>query len=164
MPAIIRISDVRAALRPALGSEMVDGTDVAEQAAHVLRSFAPYKDTFESLAEKLANTLFNVLFNTLGPAMTVRRDNGDAARIHIRDLPEIADDVMYALFRGLTVYSVNYQNLQDYALRSGSLSAMRTLLESYGEFMPEEDRACMARVIREGYAKARYAAWLPEEA
>ena len=162
MPAMVKLSDVRAALRPVLGSELVDGAEVAEQAAHVLRSYAPYKDTFETLAEKLANTLFNALYTLLGPAMTVRLDDGALVRIHIRDLPDIADEVLYALFTGLTVYSVSYQNLQDYALRSGSLSAMRTLLESYGAFMSAEERECMGRVVRDGYPEARWSRWMKE--
>ncbi|MBQ8655284.1 MAG: hypothetical protein IJ507_10155 [Clostridia bacterium] len=163
MPAMIRISDVRRALRPALGSDMVDGTDVAEQAAHTLRSYAPYRDTFETLSERLKNVLFNALYTSVGPSMTVRLDNGRMERIRLGDLEAIADDCMYALFDGLTVYSVNFQNLKDYTLRSESLSALRVLWEKYDAFQSGEEKALMARIIRENYPPERYRGWLPEQ-
>ncbi len=162
MPASVSICDVRQALRPSLGSELVDGTDVAEQAAQVLRAYASYRDTFFTVQERLANVLFNVLYALLGPSMTVRLDDGGSARIRISDLPDIADDAMYALFTGLTVYSVNYENLKDYSLRAGSLSAMRVLYEKYDAFQSPEEKRLMARVIRGGYPRSRYTAWLPE--
>ena len=149
MPAVVRISDVRSALRPLLGSDMVDGTDVADQAAQAMRSFASYRDTFEALAERVANVLFNVLYTTLGPSMTVRLDDGRMTRIHIGDLPVIADACLYALFSELTVYSVTYGNLKDYAMRAGSISAMRVLCEKYDEFQSPEEKELMARVIQE---------------
>ena len=164
MPAIIRITDVRRALAPRLGSELVDGTDIADQVAQVLRGYASYRDTLEQLAERLANTLFNALYNILGPSMTVRLDNGAFTRIRLSDLPEIADDALYALFNQLTVYSVNYETLKDYSLRAESLSAMRVLYEKYDDFQSPEEKALMARVIRTGYPPARYEAWLPREA
>ena len=162
MPASVRVSDVRQALRPSLGSGVVDGTPVAEQAALVLRAYASYRDTFDTVQERLANTLFNALYALLGPSMTVRLDDGSSVRIRISDLPDIADDAMYALFNGLTVYSVNYENLKDYSLRAGSLSAMRVLYEKYDAFQSPEEKRLMARVIRGGYPPSRYVSWLPE--
>lgn len=163
MPAIVRTSDVRAALAPRLGTELVAGTDIAEQAARTLRGYASYRDTFEDLAERLANTLFNALYSVLGPSMTVRLDDGSLSRIRISDLPEIADDALYAVFTSLTVYSVTYENLKDYSLRAGSLSAMRVLLERYDEFQSPEEKALMVQVIRGGYPPHRYQSWLPGE-
>lgn len=149
MPAVIRTSDVRRALRPWLGSDMVEGTDVAEQAAQALRSFAPYRDSFETLAERVANALFNALYTVLGPSMTVRLDDGRMVRIRIGDLPVIADACLYALFCGLTVYSVTYQNLKEYAMRAGSISAMQVLCEKYDEFQSPQEKELMERVICE---------------
>lgn len=163
MPAVIRTSDVRRVLRPWLGSAMVDGSDVAEQAAQVLRGYASYRDTLEMLAERVANALFNTLYALLGPSMTVTLDDGRTVRIHISDLPSIADECMYVLFSSMSVYSVTYRNLKDYSLRSGSMSAMRALWEKYDEFQSGEEKALMARVIRENCPKERYQGWLPEQ-
>lgn len=164
MPAVIRTSDVRRVLRPWLGSDMVEGTDVVEQTAKTLRAFASYRDTFEMLAERVANTLFNALYSTLGPSMTVRLDDGQSVRIRIGDLPAMADECMYVLFSGLSVYSVTYQNLKDYSMRSGSLSAMRALWERYDDFQSPEEKHLIARVIRENCPAERYRTWLPEDA
>ena len=58
MPAAVRTDSVREALRPYLGSAMVDGTDVAEQAAQALRTYAPYRDGLEDVAERVRYNLF----------------------------------------------------------------------------------------------------------
>lgn len=162
MPAVIRLSEVRHALRPCLGSAMVDGTDIAEQAAQAMRSFASYRDTFESLAERVANVLFNALYSALGPSMTVQLDDGRLSRIRISDLPGIADECLYVLFSSMAVYSVTYQNLKDYAMRAGSISAMRVLWEKYDAFQSAEEKQLLARVVRENCPQDRQTDWLKE--
>lgn len=164
MPVAISTYSVKCALRPYLGSDMVDGTPIAEEAAHVLRSFAPYRDTLEELAERLSNVLFDVLYSALGPRMTVRLDNGDLIRIMMKDLPDVADAAMGALFDTMTVYSVNFQTLKDYSLRTGSLSAMRVLYQKYDDFQSSDEKALMARIIRDNHPKSRYESWLRDEA
>ena len=67
MPAAVRTDSVREALRPYLGSAMVDGTDVAEQAAQALRTYAPYRDELEDVAERVRRALFDCLYGALGP-------------------------------------------------------------------------------------------------
>ena len=94
--------------------------------------------------------------------MAVRLDDGRLLRVRMQDLPDVADAAMGALFEGMTVYSVNYQTLKDYSLRTGSLSAMRVLYLRYGAFQPPEEKALMARIIRERYPRERYAAWLDD--
>lgn len=162
MPVAIRTQSVRDALRPRLGSAMVEGCDVADRAAAVLRGYAPYRDTLEDLAERLCNVLFDCLYGMLGPGMTVRLDDGRMQRIHMRELPDIADDVLGALFEAMTVYSVSYNNLKAYAMRTGSLSAMRVLYQQYDEFQTAEEKAIIARILRDN-APDRAAAWLGDE-
>ena len=162
MPTAVRTDSVREALRPYLGSAMVYGTDVAEQAAQALRTYAPYRDELEDVAERVRRALFDCLYGALGPRMAVRLDDGRMLRIRMQDLPEVADAAMDALFEGMTVYSVNYQTLKDYSLRTGSLSAMRALYLRYDAFQPPEEKALMARVIRERYPRERYEGWLAD--
>ncbi len=164
MPVAISTYSVKCVLRPYLGSDMVDGTGIAEEAAHVLRSYAPYRDTLEDLSERLSNTLFDVLYSTLGPRMTIRLDNGEMVRIMMKDLPDMADAVLGALFDTMTVYSVNFQTLKDYSMRTGSLSAMRVLYQKYDDFQSPEEKALMARIIRDNYPKHLYESWLKDEA
>lgn len=163
MPVAISTYNVKCALRPYLGSDMVDATPIAEEAAHALRSYAPYKETLEDLALRVANALFDVLYSVLGPRMTIRLDNGDLVRIRMDDLPFLADAVLGVMFDGMTVYSVNFQNLKDYSLRTGSLSAMRVLYQKYDDFQSQEEKDLMARIIRDNHPRERYATWLKDK-
>lgn len=163
MPVAISTYNVKCALRPYLGSDMVDATPIAEEAAHALRSYAPYKETLEDLALRVANALFDVLYSVLGPRMTIRLDNGDMVRIRMDDLPFLADAVLGVMFDGMTVYSVNFQNLKDYSLRTGSLSAMRVLYQKYDDFQSQEEKDLMARIIRDNHPRERYATWLKDK-
>lgn len=164
MPVAITTYSVKCVLRPYLGSDLVDGTPIAEEAAHVLRSYAPYRDTLEDLAQRLSNVLFDGLYSVLGPRMTVRLDGGELIRIRMQDLPDVADAVMGALFDSMTVYSVNFQTLKDYSLRTGSLSAMRVLYQKYDDFQSKEEKALMARIIRDNHPPFLYESWLKDEA
>lgn len=163
MPAAVTTYSVKCVLRPYLGSDMVDATPIAEEAAHVLRSYAPYRDTLEELAQRLSNVLFDVLYSVLGPRMTVRLDGGEIIRIRMQDLPDVADAVLGALFDSMTVYSVNFQTLKDYSLRTGSLSAMRVLYQKYDDFQSKEEKALMARIIRDNHPPFLYESWLKDE-
>lgn len=162
--AAVTTYSVKCVLRPYLGSDLVDGTAIAEEAAHVLRSYAPYRDTLEDLAQRLSNVLFDVLYSVLGPRMTVRLDGGELIRIRMQDLPDIADAVLGALFDSMTVYSVNFQTLKDYSLRTGSLSAMRVLYQKYDDFQSAEEKELMARIIRDNHPPFLYESWLKGEA
>lgn len=163
MPVAISTYHVKCALRPYLGSDMVDATPIAEEAAHALRAYAPYRETLEDLALRVANTLFDVLYSILGPRMTIRLDSGEVVRIRMDDLPFLADAVMGVMFEGMTVYSVNFQNLKDYSLRTGSLSAMRVLYQKYDDFQSQEEKELMARIIRDNHPRERYATWLKDK-
>lgn len=162
MPVAIQTDKVREALRPRVGSDMVDGTDIVERVAHTLRSYAPYRDTLEDLADQISNVLFDCLYAVLGPSMTVRLDGNRLTRIRIHDLPDLADDVLGVYFESMPVYSVSYTTLKDYSLRTGSLNAIRVLYQRYDAFQSPEEKALMARIVRDRFPKERYSAWLEE--
>lgn len=162
MGAVISQEAVARALAPWLGSMLVEATDIAPEAAHVLRAYAPYREDFEGLHHRVESFLFHTLHTLLGSAMTVVRDSGCRARIYVADLPLIADDLMGVLFDSLSPYSVNFAQLKDYSLRTGSLNAMRVLFQKYDSFQSPEEKALMARVIRENNPPWRYAHWLPQ--
>ncbi len=162
MPASVSTYDVKCSLRPYLGTELLTATSLAEDVAHVLRSYAPYKESLEQLAQRVADALFSGLYAALGPQMTLRLDGGAMARIHMQDIPDVADAALGVLFDGMTVYSVSFQTLKDYSLRTGSLSAMRVLYQKYDDFQSPEEKALMAQIIRDSHPRARYAAWLAD--
>ncbi|MBR4082618.1 MAG: hypothetical protein IKK21_12615 [Clostridia bacterium] len=154
---------VAQALRPWLGRALTEETSLCAGAAQIINAYAPYRDTLEDLAARLEKYLFDELYTLLGPAMTLRLDDGRALRIRMRELPELADEIMGAMFEGMQVYSVTYDNLKDYAMRAGSLSAMRVLYQKYGEFQSPDETALLMRIIRERCPAWRYAQWLPAE-
>lgn len=155
---------VREALRSRFGSSLVDEPGFADPLAAVLRSYAPYKDTFAGLAASVEDTLFNLLYDRLGPSMSVRMDNGSFRRIRTAEMKDAADDVMGVLFDQLKVYSVSCNALQAYVLESGSFSAMRVLYTRYEGFMSAGERKVLARVIRETRPPACWEEWLPADA
>ncbi|MGN0778652.1 MAG: hypothetical protein ACI4MJ_05850 [Aristaeellaceae bacterium] len=164
MSAIVKTADVHLALTAWLGTALVERTGIAIETAQLLRGYVSGRDTLQELAEQLANRLFQTLYNVLGPSMTVRLDDGTRCRIHLSDLPDMADDALYALLCHLPVHATHYQMLKDYSLRAGSLSAMRVLYEQYDAFQAPEEKALMVRVIRGGYPPARYSSWLSGDA
>ena len=160
MAAVISQRDVEQVLTPWLGTFTAVRTGLAEEAAHILRSYAPYKEDFEALHKRLESFLFSALHGILGPSMTVTRDDGSLVRVYVRDLYYIADDLMGVLFDSLSPYSVNFEALKDHSLRTGSLNAMRVLYQKYDAFQPPEEKELMARVIRENNPEWRYGYWL----
>ena len=154
---------VREALRSRLGSALVDEPGIPDRAAELLRSYAPYKDTFAGLAARLEDVLFNTLYERLGPSMTVRMDDGSTRRVRTAELKDAADDVMGVLFDQLKVYSISYDSLHSYCMETGSFSAMRTLCTRFGEFLPASERKIMARIIRDTRPPKDWESWLPPE-
>ena len=151
---------IREVLRSRLGSALVDEPGFAEPLADILRSYASYKDTFESLAEKVEDKLFNMLYDRLGSYMSVRMNDGTLRRVHTTELKDAADDVMGVFFDQLKVYSVNYEALQSYVMKSGSFSAMRVLYTRYGEMLSAGEKQMLARVIRDSRPQAEWEEWL----
>lgn len=150
-------------LQPYLGAPLVEGTELCAAVTRIINEYAPYRDTLEMVAKRVENCLFDQLYTMLGPAMTLRLDDGRLVRIRMQELPDLADEAMGALFEGMQVYSVNYDNLKDYAMRAGSLSAMRVLYQKYDEFQSPQEKELLVRIIRERCPAWRYAAWLPQE-
>lgn len=164
MPMHVTERQVREALRPYLGSALVDQTDLCAGAASLMRTYAPYRDTFEGMTERVEQCLFTRLYDLLGADMTLRLDDGRVKRVRMRELPELADEAMGALFDAMQVYSVNYAALKDYSMRAASLSALRVLYQRYGAFQSPEEKALLSRIIRERFPASRYEGWLREEA
>ena len=154
---------VREALRTRLGSLLVDEPGFADPLAGLLRSYASYKDTFAGMAARIEDKLFNMLYDRLGPAMSVHMNDGSMRRVRTAELKDAADDVMGVLFGQLRVYSVNFEALRSYTMESGSFSAMRTLYTRYGDFLSDDEKKVLARVIREARPRSEWEDWLSAE-
>ncbi len=148
--ANVRREDIQAALRPWLGHAVVEQTTICDQLHQVFLTYAPYKETYNDLANRIEHALFAGLYSVLGENMTLRREDGALVRIRMSDLPDLADAAMYAFFIGMEVYSVNYENLRAYVMETGSHSAMLALCNRFGRYLPQEDREVMEKLLREG--------------
>lgn len=151
------------ALRPRFGSALADTPGIWDRATAILQNYAPYKDTFESLASRLEDALFNIVYEQLGPSMGAVMNDGSVRRIRTAEMKDAADDVLGLLFEKLKVYSVTYDSLHEYCMTSGSFSAMRVLYTRYAEFMPSQERKILARVIRDSRPRSEWENWLDPE-
>ena len=154
---------VREALRSRFGSALADTPGIWDRTAALLQGYAPYRDTFESLASRLEDVIFNTLYEQLGPSMSARMDDGSVRRIRTAELKDAADDVMGVLFDSLKVYSVNYDSLHEYCMSAGSFAAMRVLYTRYADFMPAPERKIIARIIRDSRPRAEWETWIDPE-
>lgn len=154
---------VREALRSRFGSALADTPGIWDRTAALLQGYAPYRDTFESLASRLEDVIFNTLYEQLGPSMGARMDDGSVRRIRTAELKDAADDVMGVLFDSLKVYSVTYDSLHEYCMSAGSFAAMRVLYTRYADFMPAPERKIIARIIRDSRPRSEWETWIDPE-
>ena len=154
---------VREILRSRFGSRLVDIPGIWDRTASLLQRYAPYRDSFASLASDLEDAIFNAVYEQLGPSMGAQMDDGSVRRILSAEMKDAADDVLGLLFDNLKVYSVNYESLHEYCVATGSFSAMRVLYTRYAEFMSQSERKIMARIIRDSRPRSAWENWLDPE-
>lgn len=159
----VSLVDVCEALRPVLGSSLAEDRVLCENLAAAMEYYQANNMSLEELNQQLTAILFDGLYDHLGENMTLRRDDGTLARIYLKDIPVVADDAMWALFKAMPIYSTTFQSLKDYSMRSSSLSAMRVLYENFDRFQTDEENELMVRIIRERYPAIRYESWLKEK-
>ena len=153
---------IRGALRNCFGSALAEDPALVEGVSRVLDAFVPGRDSFGALSRRMEDFLFNALYDRLGPGMTLRMDNGVAERIRLSDLPRLADEMLYPLFASFKPWSLHYERLHAWWMESGSFSAMRALYLHFSDFLPDQDRQLIERVVRENLPAARHAAWFDD--
>ena len=157
---MIEAQQIQDALSPRLGSMLAGAPGFVDPALALLQSFSPQHDTFQELASRLEDVLFNAIYEHLGPGMSARMDDGTCRRIRLAELPEIADDAMGVLFDSPKVYSVSYEALHAYCMKTGSFSAMRCLYLRYESLMSPEERQVLSRIIRGSFPAERWRSFL----
>ena len=153
---------VRNALRNCFGSSLAEDAAMAEGVSQVLDAFVPGRESFADLSRRMEDYLFNALYERLGPGMALRMKDGTTARIRLSDLPRLADEMLYPFFASLKPWSVHYERLHAWWMESGSFSAMRALYLHFSDFLPDQDRLLIERVVRENVPAARQAAWFDD--
>lgn len=156
----IKEARVRTVLLPQLGTQTIDQTALAEQTTQILRDFAFRHQSLEELTKQLTDTIFSALYTHLGPRMTLTLDSGRQIRVHMAEIPDLADSLLGVLFDSFPDSEATLSLLRDYALRATSLSAMRALLTRFSAVQSPEEQAILRRIIRDNYPPERYEDWL----
>lgn len=127
------------------------GTALAHSSlsSHLAEKLRRYRtgDDLQRLREELRTEMFQSLYGILGAKMTVTLPNGENHRIRMDALPRLADNLLATLFEALGTSGMPKDTLMRFAMTSGSLCAMRTLLADYP--ITDRERALMERILRE---------------
>ena len=156
----VDVQAVERVLRPWVGSMLLSATPLAPDIAGILRSFAPYRQTFEELKEAVEHELFTSISRVTGGNMCIVLDDYGTRRLKLRDMQWMTDDVMGLVFDSLTIFSANFQKLNEYALREESLAALRVLYLKYQKFFTPEQFDFLVRMIKTIHPPERYESWL----
>lgn len=156
----VRTESVRRALAPMLGEGLVTQTPLCDHAAEMLRRYAPGRTTLEELQAHVRDVIFGDLFTLLGQKMLLTRENGVIIRIRLEDVDTLADEAVGVLLDVLQPPDLTLDILREFAMRGGSLSAVRVMLERYGRLLTEAEREMLVRIVRENYPPDRYQHWL----
>lgn len=158
----IRAEDVCAALAPLLGVRYVTTTPLCEHAAQVMRDYVPGRMTLAEVQSELKYAIFGDLYDSLGQGMLLQLENGVRLRLRLKDVDTLTDEALGVLLDSLAERGMSLYELRDFAMQSGLLSAMRVLLQRFGDGMVPMERAMFVRIIRENFPPDRYQAWLAE--
>lgn len=102
------------------------GTHAAERLRHYRVG-----DDLSALCEALRDGLFRDLYAILGPQMRVSMPDGRTRRFRMEEFPLLADELLAVLFESLGTTGMPKDTLMAFAMTSGSLCAMRTLMQFY---------------------------------
>ena len=88
----------------------------------------------------------------LGPQMRVSMPDGRTRRFRMEEFPLLADELLAVLFESLGTTGMPKDTLMAFAMTSGSLCAMRTLMQFYP--LSSAEKALMERILRENAPQA----------
>ena len=123
------------------------GTHAAEQLRHYRVG-----DDLSALCEALRDGLFRDLYAILGPQMRVSMPDGRTRRFRMEEFPLLADELLAVLFESLGTTGMPKDTLMAFAMTSGSLCAMRTLMQFYP--LSSAEKALLERILRENAPQA----------
>ena len=156
----IALQDMERVLRPWVGTTFLSSNSFAEELTQKLREHAPYRQTLYDLRADMESTIVTKLSRFTGGTMRVMLDNYHTVRLTLQDVQWMTDDVMGVLFEKLTPISINFEKLNEYALKVESLAAMRVLYQKYAPFFSEEEFRFLIGMIRKLYPAHLYETWL----
>jgi len=148
-------------LRPFLGTAFLRrNADLPGQAAAVLTSFRPARQTLRQAADQVDNLLFMRVREDTGGRMALTMDNGALIRLRMSDFSVMADELLYLLLENLPKTGQNQALIREYSMRSGSLSALRALYLLYRDMQEPEETETLRRVITSCHEPWRFRSWM----
>lgn len=160
MSVPIHAKSVRDALEPMLGARFVNTTPLCGDAADCLSLYAPSCMTLGAMYDRVKDVIFGDLYEALGQGMVLTLESGVRLRLRLKDVDTLADAALGVLMDALAPPALTLESLREYAFGTGSLSALRVLLQRYGNQLPELERNMLIRIIKENHPADRYSDWL----
>lgn len=149
---------IQQALSPRLGAEIAGLPELTAPLAKALRQYVPAREPLTLLAQRLESCLFDSLYEVLGDDMALSDGHGRWTRLRMEELPDLADAVMSVYFAALEPSAATCAQMMEYALRTGSVSAMAALCQRFDAFLPAAERTLIDRVLRDRCTPQAYAA------
>lgn len=156
----VKADDVRAALSPLLGDRFLRYTLLCAHAADVMNRFDVRSSPIDALLPLLKECIFSDVYNALGVEMTLTLESGMLLKLRLSDVDLLAEIALGVRLDAMDGPNLPLEQLRDYAMRTGSLSAMRVILQRHGGEIDSREREMWVRVICENYPAECYRHWL----
>ncbi|NLE69640.1 MAG: hypothetical protein GX611_05565 [Clostridiales bacterium] len=150
-------------LQPWLGADyLAEKAGLCSRLAALLHGFWPERDTLSHLAQQLDNLLFMAVREDTGGRMALLMDSGQLIRLRMNDFALMADELLYLLFATLPRSPFHLATIREYAMRSGSLSALRAQYLLYPHMQTPEETKTLYRVITTCHEPWRFRHWIDQ--
>lgn len=148
-------------LVPWLGSDFLNQQEgLCAEAAWLMHTWQPQKDSLQRLAAQLNDLLFLGVRDFTKGRLALLMDNGQLIKLRLDDFTRMADELLFLLLDTLAVIPYHQAVIREYAMRSGSLSALRALYLKYRGLQTPEETDTLRRVITSCHEPWRYRQWL----
>ena len=144
---MIAPAQVLAILIPWVGSSLSDPLFPAAEKISVRLSGYSLRRSPEEEREFVRQRVFESVFRLTGGSLLVFPSPGQQVTMCPDDFDTIADEIMFLLFDTFPADMLHLRVLEEYAERTGSLSALRKIYVSFGSLISVGERAALKRVI-----------------
>lgn len=157
---MIAAAQVISTLYPWLGARLSSCLEpMMEDLSVCMNGYSSRRDP-DMLRKEIDSRLFQALrFFTRGTFLTETPD-GTWVRIRTDDIAAMADELMTLVFEDFPTDDYHLRLLQQDALASGGLSALRALYTRFAPLQTAQELSAIAQVIRSCHPPFRWREWL----
>ena len=149
MPSLISIDDISDVLCSHIGSFIVASCPLAYDLMMAMSLFHPGKTDFAALHDQLYGIVITGISRATGGSMCIITDEYRSKKLTLKDIDILIDDLMGLMFERLLVFSVNFDKINEYALRVESYNAMRILYQKYRAYFTDEQYAFFIKIMKQ---------------